>query len=236
VDKPRGGNRVTWFFKSLARELVADNITDVGAMMAYYAILSLFPMIVFIITLGLLVLDSSTIQQGVQMVTATLPPAVSQLISEQIAKLIATAHAGFAIGSVAFALWGASRSELPVGVKPTLLARSRSTRSRRRPSRSKATTSSSSSRRRASASRSTRPARSRPEKAPPLYARALELKPAYAPALQALAEIAMEQGDHRRAADLLTRQATATEAPDERMRLFEALGDMAPTAGRRPDR
>jgi tetratricopeptide (TPR) repeat protein len=67
----------------------------------------------------------------------------------------------------------------------------------------------------------------RPEKAPALYARALELKPSYAPALQALAEIAMEQGDHRRAADLLTRQATATEDPAERLRLFEALGDMA---------
>ena len=67
----------------------------------------------------------------------------------------------------------------------------------------------------------------RPAQAPPLYARALELKPSYAPALQALAEIAMEQGDHRKAADLLTRQATATEAPDERMRLFEALGDMS---------
>ncbi len=67
----------------------------------------------------------------------------------------------------------------------------------------------------------------RPEKAPPLYARALDLKPSYAPALQALAEIAMEQGDHKKAADLLTRQATATEEPAERMRLFEALGDMA---------
>ena len=67
----------------------------------------------------------------------------------------------------------------------------------------------------------------RPEKAPPLYARALELKPNYAPALQALAEIAMEQGDHKKAADLLTRQATSTEDPAERMRLFEALGDMA---------
>ena len=67
----------------------------------------------------------------------------------------------------------------------------------------------------------------RPEKAAPLYTRALELKPQYAPALQALAEIAMEQGDHRRAADLLTRQAHATDEPVERMRLFEALGDMA---------
>ena len=67
----------------------------------------------------------------------------------------------------------------------------------------------------------------RPEKAPPLYARALELKPSYSPALQALAEVAMEQGDHKRAADLLTRQAMATEEPVERMRLYDALGDMA---------
>jgi len=67
----------------------------------------------------------------------------------------------------------------------------------------------------------------RPENAPALYARALELKPNFTPALQALAEIAMEQGDHKKAADLLTRQATATEDPAERMRLFEALGDMA---------
>ena len=67
----------------------------------------------------------------------------------------------------------------------------------------------------------------RPENASPLYQRALELKPNFAPALQALAELAMEGGDHKRAADLLTRQATATEAPAERMRLFEALGDMA---------
>jgi tetratricopeptide (TPR) repeat protein len=76
----------------------------------------------------------------------------------------------------------------------------------------------------------------RPEKAPPLYARALELKPAYSPALQALAEVAMEQGDHRRAADLLTRQATATDDPAERMRLFEALGDLALSLLRDDDR
>ncbi|MBT8493618.1 MAG: tetratricopeptide repeat protein [Deltaproteobacteria bacterium] len=67
----------------------------------------------------------------------------------------------------------------------------------------------------------------RPEKAAALYERAIELKPNYAPALHALAELAMEQGDSRRAADLLTRQANATTDPDERLRMFEALGDMA---------
>lgn len=67
----------------------------------------------------------------------------------------------------------------------------------------------------------------RPEKAPALYERALELKPNFGPALHALAELAMEQGDPRRAADLLTRQATGTLDPAERLKLFEALGDMS---------
>ncbi len=67
----------------------------------------------------------------------------------------------------------------------------------------------------------------RPEKAQPLYHKALELKPNFAPALQALAEVAMEQGDYRLASDLLTRQAAATDELSEKMRLYEALGDMA---------
>lgn len=67
----------------------------------------------------------------------------------------------------------------------------------------------------------------RPERAQQLYQRALELRPDFGPALQALAEIAMEQGDSKRAADLLERQAQATADSVERLRLFEALGDMA---------
>ena len=67
----------------------------------------------------------------------------------------------------------------------------------------------------------------RAEKAPPLYARALELRPNYGPALSAMAELAMEANDPARAYELLTRQAVATDEPSERLRLFEALGDMA---------
>ncbi len=67
----------------------------------------------------------------------------------------------------------------------------------------------------------------RPEKAPPLYARALELRPSYGPALSAMAELALEANDPARAYELLTRQAMATDEPSERLRLFEALGDMA---------
>lgn len=67
----------------------------------------------------------------------------------------------------------------------------------------------------------------RPEKAEALYRAALELKGNYGPALKALAEIEMERGNTEKASDLLTKQAVATESPKERLRLFEALGDMA---------
>src|SRR5687768_6176636 len=54
------------FLKHLFKDAMDDSITDVGAMMAYYAVLAIFPMIVFIITIAMLVLDHSTVQQGVQ--------------------------------------------------------------------------------------------------------------------------------------------------------------------------
>ena len=102
-------SKVRQFFSQLVKDCIADNITDVGAMMAYYAVLSLFPMVVFIVTLALLVLPSDSIMQGLQMVTDTMPGATREVIVTQVTKLIDSAHAGFAIGGAAIALWGASR-------------------------------------------------------------------------------------------------------------------------------
>jgi membrane protein len=109
VAPPRTGGLVRRFFSQLGRELVEDKIDDVGAMMAYYAILALFPMLVFVVTMALLVLDQSTIQQGVAMATEAMPPSTRDLIATQVQRLVDTADAGFAIGSALFALWGASR-------------------------------------------------------------------------------------------------------------------------------
>jgi membrane protein len=108
MPRTRGGKTVH-FFKLLGREVLDDQIDNVGAMMAYYAVLALFPMLVFVVTLAMLVLDDSTVRQGVAMATETMPPAVSVQIGQQVQKLLDNAGAGFAITSAAFALWGASR-------------------------------------------------------------------------------------------------------------------------------
>jgi membrane protein len=109
VPVARKGGPVRRFFVQLYNELLNDNITDIGAMMAYYAILSLFPMLVFVVTLALLVLSDETLLQGMAMATHAMPASASELLTTQVIALTKTAHAGFAIGGAALALWGASR-------------------------------------------------------------------------------------------------------------------------------
>jgi membrane protein len=102
-------NKSKRFLKQLFTDAMNDNITDVGAMMAYYAVLAIFPMIVFIITIAMLVLDHDTVQQGVSMATSAMPSSTAQLIAQKVTDLMNTASGGFAIGGAALALWGASR-------------------------------------------------------------------------------------------------------------------------------
>ena len=109
VEKPHTGHYVSRFFRQLGRELYNDNITDIGAMMAYYAILALFPMMVFVVTLALLVLPDDTVLQGLAMATHAMPSSTREVLTAQVLALMKSAHAGFAIGGAAFALWGASR-------------------------------------------------------------------------------------------------------------------------------
>jgi membrane protein len=109
VPVPREGGKARRFFVQLYRELLNDNITDIGAMMAYYAILSLFPMMVFVVTLALLVLPDDTVLQGLAMATQAMPAAPAEVLTTQLTTLMKGAHAGFAIGGAALALWGASR-------------------------------------------------------------------------------------------------------------------------------
>ena len=109
VVKPHTGGKVKQFFVHLYHELVNDSIADIGAMMAYYAILALFPMLVFVVTLALLVLPDETVRQGLGMATQAMPAAPREVITTQVETLMKQAHAGFAIGTFAFALWGASR-------------------------------------------------------------------------------------------------------------------------------
>jgi membrane protein len=78
-------------------------------MMAYYAVMSLFPMIVFVGSLALLVVPDTTVMVGVHMAGEALPPGVRPILVDRVQALIQANSAGFAIGGGLVALWGASR-------------------------------------------------------------------------------------------------------------------------------
>jgi len=101
--------QVKRFAKQLAHGLADDNVPDVGAMMAYYAVMALFPMLIFVLSIALLVIPAETVRQGLAMATETMPPSVRDMIAGRVDQLLATAGAGFAILGAVLALWGASR-------------------------------------------------------------------------------------------------------------------------------
>jgi membrane protein len=101
--------RMKSFVKRLGKELMDDGVTDVGAMMAYYAVLAIFPMMVFVLSISMLVLDDSTVRDGANMALSAVPGSTRALIMERVDALIKASGAGFAIIGAALALWGASR-------------------------------------------------------------------------------------------------------------------------------
>ena len=97
------------FFRRLITDMIRDNVLDVGAMMAYYAVLALFPMLFVVVTITLLVLPASVLDQGVAMATEAVPHAAREVLVTQIHHVADKVNAGFAIVGTAIALWGASR-------------------------------------------------------------------------------------------------------------------------------
>jgi membrane protein len=121
--------QVKRFVKQFGRSIVDDNIEDVGAMMAFYAMMALFPMLIFVLSIALLVIPADTVRQGFQMATETVPPSVREILAPRVDELIGAASAGFAIVGAALALWGASRGAVSMMVALNATFNKKETRS-----------------------------------------------------------------------------------------------------------
>jgi membrane protein len=97
------------FLYQMRREWEADRITDVAAMMTYYAVFALFPMLVFVVMVSLMVVPAAWIDGAVTMMGSAMPAEVGKLLRDQVGRMEQASGAGFAIGSALLALWGASR-------------------------------------------------------------------------------------------------------------------------------
>lgn len=97
------------FFRQLGHHVVEDDVMDVGARMAYYAMLSLFPMLLVVISIAMIVLPVDTVHQGIQMATETMPDSVRQILTDRSNALIRASGAGFAVLGFVLGIWSASR-------------------------------------------------------------------------------------------------------------------------------
>ena len=121
--------QVKRFVRHLGRDLRQDNIVDVGAMMAYYAVLAMFPMLVFVMTLAILVLPESTVKQAIDMAADTMPADVAGLLVVRMRAAMQAAGAGVAIGGLFLALWSASSGAVSLMTALNAMYDKRETRS-----------------------------------------------------------------------------------------------------------
>jgi membrane protein len=97
------------FARRLVHEIIHDDIDDLAAMMTYYAIFAIFPMLLFILSLAMVVLPSRALDDGLAMASAALPHDVAGMLRSETLRMQQASGAGFAIFGGVFALWGASR-------------------------------------------------------------------------------------------------------------------------------
>lgn len=111
---PRGFfPHVAWtvrrFFSSLVKEIIEDDVDDLAAMMTYYAIMALFPMVLFVFTIALIALPADLVRAGAASATEALPADVGQILRAQVESMRAASSPGIAILGGLLALWSASR-------------------------------------------------------------------------------------------------------------------------------
>jgi membrane protein len=112
-DTPTDLNKRSWFgtLKRTVSEFRKDNLTDWAAALTYYAVLSLFPAIIALISILGLVVDPATITRVITDVVSQLGPASAvdtfKGPIEEISKNRSGALLGLIVG-VAAAIWTAS--------------------------------------------------------------------------------------------------------------------------------
>ena len=97
--------------KRTAKEVKADQVPLLGAGVAFYALLSLFPAIIAGVSIYGLVADPQTVRDQIDKLTRMLSPETAKILSQQISQI--TGSAGGALGvatvvGILTALWSAS--------------------------------------------------------------------------------------------------------------------------------
>jgi membrane protein len=112
-DKPTDLNKRSWLgtLKRTGKEFQDDNLTDWAAALTYYAVLSLFPAIIALISILGLVVDPATITRVITDVVSSLGPKSATDTFKGPIEQISSNRSGAVLGlifGIAAALWTAS--------------------------------------------------------------------------------------------------------------------------------
>ncbi|HLR80854.1 MAG TPA: YihY/virulence factor BrkB family protein [Bacillota bacterium] len=95
-----------YFIKQLYKRMIADDIFGLAAQLAYFFLLSLFPLLLFIMTLiGHLPIDE---QSFIDLLATVAPEETMDLINENISRLVNEQNSGLLSISFIGTLWSAS--------------------------------------------------------------------------------------------------------------------------------
>lgn len=98
--------KVVWFGKQLYQRMLEIDVFGLAAQLAYFLLLSLFPFLLFLVTLiGYLPVDELTVLDTIY---AYVPPQIYDLISTNVEQLVRKQNGGLLSFGIIATLWAAS--------------------------------------------------------------------------------------------------------------------------------
>lgn len=95
--------------KRVGRDISSDKVLDRAATLAFYFLLALFPLVIFIISILGFVAHGTGLETGlVQWLTRTMPPSASGLVTRVVHETTSHAGGGKLSFGIVLALWSAS--------------------------------------------------------------------------------------------------------------------------------
>jgi len=104
------GKDISWkdFFLHLAAEWDEDKLTDVAGSLTYYAVLALFPFLLFVVALASLIIDVDTATYLIRELYRVAPAAVAEILGKRIRALSEGGSPALLTFSAVLAVWTAS--------------------------------------------------------------------------------------------------------------------------------
>lgn len=94
--------RRTW------KEMMEDGVTDAAAQLAYYFMLALFPLLIFLISLLATVRATTVVESFVRLLESVMPGQAYDLVGSEVARIMAEPQGGLLTFGALATLWAAS--------------------------------------------------------------------------------------------------------------------------------